>query len=130
MRVKDLLALLRASLRNGGRSLDPVTKLAKVLIEEHEDGDGLVLPLIEPALHEVEVLVAVEDPDVEGGQLFGEPAEDGQIRHDIAAPVLRQGEDAQRLRQRLECPYRLWIEGEPTFVLSEALLVARHRGFE
>src|SRR5438093_114227 len=107
-----------------------MTQLAEVLIEEHEDGNRLVLALIEPPLHQVEVLVAVEHAYVEARHLFRETAKDGQVGDDVAAPILREHEDANALGQRLKGPYRLGVEGDPRLVLAEAILVERHRGLE
>src|SRR6185503_5015154 len=130
MRREDLLALGGTPLGDGRGPLDPVTELTEVLVEEHEHRDRLVFALIEPALHEVQVLIAVEDPHVQRRHLFVEPAEDRQIGHDIATPVLSEDEDAKLLWQRLEGAHRLRVEHDPAFVLRKALLVARHRRLE
>src|SRR5439155_6878317 len=126
IRGEDLAALARPQFRDGRGPLDPMAQLAESLVEEREDGDRLELALVEPPLHEIEVLIAVEDANVQRAHFFRQAAEDGQVRDDVPAPVLREHDDVERLRKRLERAHRLAVEDDAFLVGLDAVAVASH----
>ena len=62
----ERLALLLAQLRHALWPLNPAPKLVEVVVEEDDGRDRLVLALFEELVHQVFVLVAQEDLEVEG----------------------------------------------------------------
>src|SRR5947209_2556576 len=123
MRLEDLLSALGADLRDRGRALDPMSELPEVLIEEHKNRDRLELPLVQIALHDVVVLISEKDPHVELSAVLREPSQHGEVRDDVAAPVLREDDDLHRPRQRAEGADIVPVELDALLVLFEALPV-------
>src|SRR5439155_17406032 len=123
---EDLATSLRAQVRDRCRPLDPVAELAEVVVVEDDDRDRLERALVEPALHQVVVLVAQEHADVELPARLREPADDRKVRDDVAAPVLGEDNDMERAWKLLEGGDVVRAQLDAPLVLLETLAVAGH----
>src|SRR3990172_4409092 len=125
-RLPELSNLLLNELGDHWRPLDESGELIHIFVEEREDRDRAIDPLVQVLIHEVRVLIAQEDPHLDVGKSIHELRHHRNILERIPAPVFREYQDFERFPKP---PPRLAILGaDLDFLkkLEEALFVRRH----
>src|SRR5262249_39311121 len=122
----DCLTLQATSLGHACRSLDETANFMELLIKKDQHRDRAKLTLIEVLIHDVKVLVAQEDAQVELAALLGNAAKNGQVVDNVAAPVLGQHQYVERVRQGFERPQIGRGSRTRGFLSVKTLRVTRH----
>src|SRR6478672_8800403 len=126
-----MLRRKRGALTNatGADALWPLGKpsnLVEIVVEEDKHRNRTELATVQIVIHQVGMLVAQKDAQVEFPTLGCEPTKDWQIVDDVTAPVLGQDEHMKWSRQALERFNDGGIENQVALIRDETLLVARH----
>src|SRR3954447_18992190 len=119
---REVASLASAPGADDLRPLDEPADLAEVVVEEDKDGDRAELTAVQVVVYQVGMLVAQEDTHVELPALGGEPAKNGQVVDDIAAPVFGEYEHVERARQTLERCGIGGVERQVALVRRQTLL--------
>src|SRR5262245_37270887 len=125
-RAPGLEHLLLDLLRLGGRPLDEAGDLLHVLVEEREHRDGPVHALIEVLVHQLLVLVAEEDAQVDVGIALDHLGEHGDVVESVTAPVLGDDEHVELLAVLVEGLLVLGRDLDRLEELDELVLVRPH----
>jgi hypothetical protein len=101
----------------------------KLRIEEGKDRDRPVDALVQVLIHEVGVLVAQKEAQIEFAALGGESPQDRHIGNRVATPVFGDHQHVQRFGKIGEERNVVGREFNSALVLFQSFTVAGHPGF-
>jgi hypothetical protein len=108
--------------------LDEARQLVHLAVEERDDGNRAVEPALEVLIHDVGILVAHEDPQLDGGIGREETGHERHVRQRRAAPVLGDDHDLARPAEPVEHAGVDGLGGRAGEGTGQPLLVDGHPG--